>query len=538
VAHAFDPQRVYQTLSIESVELVAAVSVCAGIYALALVAIRATAVRSSEGSEWRRIAETGIRRILIAVTALSGAAVFVYNGSLAARGIDVPAHTAELLRSISRVTWTGLATAVAILSLAVASALVATFLVRRALRSAERSITRSDWVKDAEHNLPLLFTRLRRGTVRVVWMLIVLLACRVLGLPSGAADTVLWIIGLYVSIAAGLVVIRSTPVIVDTLDGIADRYMRRRGWARHYSQLRPLVPTFRACLEYASWIAVASIVLVQLVPTRDIALWGPRLIEAIGIFLAGRVIVELGRLEIGHRMLPREGLAETERRRRATMVPLVRSAFGYGAYFATAVLVLGALGFNPMPFLAGAGLLGLVVGFGAQSLINDVVSGFFILFENIYLVGDTVEVGAARGIVEAIEFRVTKIRDAEGRLHVIRNGDMKPVVNYSKDYAVAVVGVDVAYDADLPAIFDSLRQAAARLRAQSTDLLSETEIEGITAFGASTMTVRTLTRVRPGRHEAVAAAFRFFIREVLNEKATGTQRQILVGDTRVGSVQF
>jgi moderate conductance mechanosensitive channel len=75
------------------------------------------------------------------------------------------------------------------------------------------------------------------------------------------------------------------------------------------------------------------------------------------------------------------------------MVPLVRSAFTYAVYFGTAVLILGSLGFNPMPVLAGAGLLGLVIGFGAQSLINDVVSGSFILLENIYLVGDIVEVG-------------------------------------------------------------------------------------------------------------------------------------------------
>src|SRR5262249_48375503 len=154
------------------------------------------------------------------------------------------------------------------------------------------------------------------------------------------------------------------------------------------------LPTLRVCLEYASWIGLASIVLAQFPSTRSLAAWGPRVIQGIAMLFAGRVIVELGRLEIGHRMLPREGLEETERRRRATMVPLVRSAFGYAVYFGTAVLVLGALGFNPMPFLAGAGLLGLVVGFGAQSLINDVVSGFFILFENIYLVGDTVEVGA------------------------------------------------------------------------------------------------------------------------------------------------
>ena len=139
----------------------------------------------------------------------------------------------------------------------------------------------------------------------------------------------------------------------------------------------------------------------------------------------------------------------------------------YAAYFATAVLILSAMGFNPMPFLAGAGILGLVVGFGAQSMINDVVSGFFILFENIYLVGDVIEVGTASGVVEAIEFRTTKIRDADGRLHIVRNGDMKLVVNYSKDYAVAAVALDVGYDADLRAVFASLHDAGEQLRAEN-----------------------------------------------------------------------
>jgi small-conductance mechanosensitive channel len=172
--------------------------------------------------------------------------------------------------------------------------------------------------------------------------------------------------------------------------------------------------------------------------------------------------MEIGYFEIEQRMLPREGIDDMERRRRTTMVPLLRSTFMYAAYFATAVLILGTLGFNPLPFLAGAGLLGLIIGFGAQSLINDVVSGFFILFENIYLVGDVIEGGGAKGAVEAIEFRTTRIRDADGRLHIVRNGDMKQVINYSKDYAVAVVPVDVSYDADMRAVFATLKEAGRR----------------------------------------------------------------------------
>ena len=270
--------------------------------------------------------------------------------------------------------------------------------------------------------------------------------------------------------------IRSTAIKVDVLDGLGYKYAERREWQRYYDPLRPLLPTFRACLEYALWVGVGSLVLAQLSPMQDLAAWGPRVIQAIAIFFAGRVLIELGRLEIIHRMLPGEGLEETERRRRATMVPLVRSAFGYAVYFGTAALILGLLGFNPMPLLAGAGLLGLVIGFGAQSLIDDVVSGFFILFENIYLVGDIVEVGQTKG-VEAIEFRTTRIRDPEDRVHVIRNGDMKPVINYSKDYGVAIVAAEVPYAADLPRVFASLREARERLRAECREVLAESKID-------------------------------------------------------------
>jgi small conductance mechanosensitive channel len=254
--------------------------------------------------------------------------------------------------------------------------------------------------------------------------------------------------------------------------------------------------------------------------------------QACLLVVVGRAAMELGYFEIERRLLLSEGLSDTEHRRRATMAPLVRSAWTYAAWFATLTLVLNALGFDVMPFLAGAGILGLVVGFGAQSMINDVVSGFFILFENIYLVGDLIEVGSARGTVEAIEFRTTKIRDGEGRLHIIRNGDMKPVVNYSRDYGVAVVAVDVSYDADLQRVFRALREAGAVLRSRHPDVLADTVIDGITGFGPSALTIRTSTRVRPGRHEMVAATLRLMLKEAFDRDAGDAPRATLVPAVR------
>jgi small conductance mechanosensitive channel len=356
-------------------------------------------------------------------------------------------------------------------------------------------------------------------------------AVRWFGLPEIFSDWLLVAIRIYLVISIGIMVVRCTSFIVDTLDGLSHRTARKRGWIRYYEHLHPLLPTFRTCLEYALWIAIGSLVIAQISSISQsmsrLAIWGPRLVEAIALFFIGRIVVELGSLEIGHRMLPEEGLAEVDRRRRQTMVPLVKTSFRYAAYFGTGVLILSSLGFNPMPFLAGAGILGLVVGFGAQSLIDDVVSGFFILLENTYLVGDTIEVGPANGVVESIDFRTTKIRDSDGRLHILRNGSIKPVINYSKDYTMAVVKAEVAYDADLRKVFDTLQSAGQRLR-ENPDVLSDTEIQGVTHFGPLSMTIRTSTRVKPGRHEAVEASLRLLIKEMFDEQATGAPRKMLV----------
>jgi small conductance mechanosensitive channel len=454
--------------------------------------------------------------------------VLVLNGYLLARGIEVPRYTADLIASITADSWAALGRAFGKLALAIVGLLLAIRVSRRLLRTTERRLNLRERAGEHQEGLSTVFAGLERTIVNIGWMLVIVFASILFAFPDRVTGVLLVAVRIYVVLAIGLIVIRSTAVIVQTLDVLGYRYAERKAWQRYYDPLRGLLPTFRACLEYALWVGVGSLTFAQLAPTHDLAAWGPRVIQAIAIFFAGRVLIELGRLEIVHRMLPAEGLDETDRRRRETMIPLVRSAFGYAVYFGTAVLILSLLGFNPMPFLAGAGLLGLVIGFGAQSLINDVVSGFFILFENIYLVGDTVEVGSARGVVEAIEFRTTKIRDAGGRVHVIRNGDMKPVINYSKEYGVAIVAVEVPYDTDLPHVFAALREAGNRLRAESRAVLAETEIEGITAFGPSAMTVKTSTRVRAGHHETVAAALRFFINETFD--AQSGARTSLIGE--------
>ena len=519
--------RIFSALPVVLIELAAVAALCGALYGVLILLLRAAPIPAGR-PEWRDLTRLRTRHVLFSLLLVLVTGVLSVNGYLLVRGVDVPRYTADLIRSITADSWVALTRALAKLAIAVVGLLLATRVFRWLLRATERRLNQRELPGERQESLSTVFTGLERTIVNIGWMLVVLFASILFAFPDSVTGVLLVAVRIYVVLGIGLIVIRSTAIIVEALDGLGYKYAERRAWQRYYDPLRPLLPTFRACLEYALWVGVASLVLAQLSPMQNLAAWGPRVIQGIALFFAGRVLIELGRLEIAHRMLPAEGLEDTDRRRRETMIPLVRSAFGYAVYFGTAVLILSLLGFNPMPFLAGAGLLGLVIGFGAQSLINDVVSGFFILFENIYLVGDIVEVGSARGVVEGIEFRTTRIRDAEGRVHVIRNGDMKPVINYSKDYGVAIVAVDVPYEADLPRVFASLREAGERLRAQSRDVLAETKIDGITAFGPSAMTIRTSTRVRPGHHETIAAALRMLINETFD--AQPSPRTSLIGE--------
>jgi small conductance mechanosensitive channel len=521
------------TVGVELFVLLAAGVVC-------LIATRAVAgqwasLRHADDGERVRALRVRMRRTVIVATLLLLLVILTFNAWLVAHGTDVPAYTLSLVRAITLDSWKTLAVAIVKLTAGAALLTIASRVVRSLLASLERAVNAWDRIKDNDRSLGSLFSGLHRTFVNLGRMLLAVYALRLLSVPDDIVAALLTAVRLYLIVAVGVLIVRSSLVIVDTLDGWSRDFAANRGWHHYYEHLRPLVPTFRACLEYVLWIGLVSLLILQFERVGALAVWGPKLIEAIGLLFLAVVAKELGRLEIDHRLLsPPQELDDMARRRRATMAPLVRTGFTYAVYFAAAVLILASLGFNPLPFLAGAGILGLVVGFGAQSLINDVVSGFFMLFENTYLVGDTVEIGSARGVIEGIDFRTTKIRDRDGRLHILRNGDVKIVINASKEYAMAVVPIDVTYDADLATVFSILRDAGARLQAEEPDVLGDTEIEGIVAFGPNAMTIRTMTKVKPGRHDAVAAALRLLIKEGFDRRAAGALRKGLVPAELVG----
>jgi moderate conductance mechanosensitive channel len=184
-----------------------------------------------------------------------------------------------------------------------------------------------------------------------------------------------------------------------------------------------------------------------------------------------------------------------------------------------AVFILYALSELGAPigtFLAGLGILGLAVSFGAQSLVKDLISGFFILAEDQFGVGDVLRIGDLSGDVENLTLRVTTLRDLDGRVHIIPNGQIDKVTVMSKDWSRALLDVEVAYNADLNKALHVFEDEAAKLYKEvgwSWRMLEPPELLGVQAFMASGINLRLLFKTLPKEQWAVAREFRKRIKE-------------------------
>lgn len=176
-------------------------------------------------------------------------------------------------------------------------------------------------------------------------------------------------------------------------------------------------------------------------------------------------------------------------------------------YFATVVVVLVAgmlildeLGISIAPLLATAGVAGIAIAFGAQSLIKDYFTGFFLLLEDQIRVGDVVEVAGRGGLVEDLTLRYVRLRDLEGHVHYVPNGEIKLVTNRTRGHATPVVDVPIAYAADADAVLQVMRETAAALRADpdwSARIAGEMELIGVDRWADSAVMLRARFKVVP-----------------------------------------
>ena len=218
------------------------------------------------------------------------------------------------------------------------------------------------------------------------------------------------------------------------------------------------------------------------------------------------------------------GMRSAREQRARTAAKLVRN-FGRAVLIVVgALMVLNQLDFNISPLLDSAGVVGLAISFDSQSLVRDYVTGFFLQLEHQFALGDVVRIGTAEGTVENITLRLVYLRDGNGGLHMIPNGQINQVVNLTRSWGRVFQDVEVAWrDSDRAA--DALRRAASSLaddKAWNDALLDPPRVTGIEKLAGASVTLRTVARVDPYRRDDVARELRRRIKEELDRAGVVT----------------
>ena len=202
-------------------------------------------------------------------------------------------------------------------------------------------------------------------------------------------------------------------------------------------------------------------------------------------------------------------------RRKKTIAKITLSILKYIIVIVSFLAVLSVWGVNVAPALAGLGILGLVIGLGAQKFINDLISGFFIVFEHHFDVGDWIEINGFMGEVVDIGLKTTKVKNIRGEVRIFNNGGIDPVSNFSRTESLAVVDFGIAYKEDIAKTIAVLQEAMPQLQSENENMLEAPRILGVTDLANSSVNMRAVVKVKSMTQWGVERALRQRIKEVL-----------------------
>lgn len=237
------------------------------------------------------------------------------------------------------------------------------------------------------------------------------------------------------------------------------------------------------------------------------------------IVVLSAVVIKIGRIIIRRifQVKLKSPLRRSERREK-TLLKLLENALSYVVYFSAILAILDEIKIDVKGLLAGAGVLGLAVGFGAQSLVKDVITGFFIIFEDQFSVGDYVKIGVAEGIVEEIGLRTTKIKSFTGEVHILPNGAISQVVNFSMKNSLAIVDVTIPFDADVDKVESQIKQYLTKLPKENNDFIHVPKLLGAHDFTDTEVIVRIIAETKPMRHYDCARTISIGLKNYLDEQ--------------------
>ncbi|MGB0498324.1 MAG: mechanosensitive ion channel domain-containing protein [Rubricella sp.] len=242
---------------------------------------------------------------------------------------------------------------------------------------------------------------------------------------------------------------------------------------------------------------------------------------------------------VEYRLNPDFGTVATARE--ATLLTLLRNAVTIVLLVITLMVVLSELGLNIAPLIASAGVLGLAIGFGAQKMVEDIITGVFIQFENAINVGDVVTVGGTTGVVEKLTVRSVSLRDLNGIYHVIPFSAVSSVSNYMKEFSFHVEDMGIAYREDVDEARDALHEAFGMLREDpdhGPTIIGDLEYFGLDQFGDSAVVLRARIKTLPGKQWGVGRAFKGYIKKVFDARGIEIpfpHQTIFFGENKDGS---
>ncbi|MCD6361130.1 MAG: mechanosensitive ion channel family protein, partial [Armatimonadetes bacterium] len=426
-------------------------------------------------------------RLVKAAGGVAALAVVAYNAWLTASGYNGPELVIDQFTRSRQIDASVIITKLgALIGLLILVKLIAWLGEEFRKWLVERLIA-AEVVRVADERVERIGTNFSWLVRSLLWLLGALLVCEIFGAPDEIvywtnftfALGVVWALVRLISdsLDAAVDAIYEGLVITHRLDDYTDTSTATASLVR-------VVTSLKIAMRWGVYIAAVAYVL-RTAPLGATAYdLGAKTVRAAAIVIGAQLLLTAAMMIIARYSVASHDDTVLAARRRNTMLPLIGSLLRYLVYFVAIVMALQTMGVNVTAILAGAGVAGLAIGFGAQSLVADFISGFFTIFEGIYMVGDYVEIGGVEGTVEAITLRTTAVRSRDGRLNIIPNGEIKQVTNYSKSFVNAVVDVGVSYEGDLEKAIHVLREVGRAAREDIPEITGGARVR-VTDFGGS-----------------------------------------------------
>jgi small-conductance mechanosensitive channel len=239
-------------------------------------------------------------------------------------------------------------------------------------------------------------------------------------------------------------------------------------------------------------------------------------IKLILILIAFAIVKGVGNRIIRTSFEKLENRKDMTEGRAHTLKSLTKSIFAYVMIFILVVVIMGTFGINIASLIAAAGIVGLAIGFGAQGLVSDVVTGFFILLEKQMDVGDYVTAAGMGGIVEETGLRTTHIRGFDGTLHYVPNREISTISNHTRGNMRALVDIGISYDDDIDKAIEVLQDACDRVAESNENIVDGPNVVGVQSLGASDVVIRVIAQAKTNMQWAVERELRKAMKQALD----------------------